>query len=193
VSAEPALLICLSHTNRPENLGLERHRRAPCLWAARAAFHTGAGETPVTNVYVLFAVAAGAGVALQAVINARLRFVLGAPVWAAIAQFTVGLAALAAVAMATRQTLPQAAAFGRASWWMWTGGIFGATFILMSVIVTPRVGAALMLAATIVGQLGTALAIDHYGWFGTDVIPISLSRVVGVVLLAVGVVLIRWS
>ena len=34
----------------------------------------------MTNVYLLFAVAAGAGVAAQAIINARLRFVLGAPV-----------------------------------------------------------------------------------------------------------------
>lgn len=147
----------------------------------------------MNNVYIVFAVAAGAGVALQAVINARLRFLLGAPVWAAIAQFTVGLAALMLFAALSRQTLPQPAAFGRAPWWMWTGGIFGATFILMSVIVTPRLGAALMLAATIVGQLGTALAIDHYGWFGAEVIPISLSRIFGVVLLAIGVVLIRWT
>ena len=147
----------------------------------------------MTNLYILFAVAAGAGVAVQAVINARLRFFLGAPVWAAMAQFTVGLVALIVVALGTRQALPQPAALGRAPWWMWTGGIFGATFILMSVIVTPRVGAALMLAATIVGQLGTALAIDHYGWFGADVIPISITRLLGVALLAVGVLLIRWT
>lgn len=147
----------------------------------------------MNNLYMLFAVAAGAGVAAQAVINARLRFVLGAPVWAASAQFLVGLAMLALVALLTRQTLPPSAAVARAPWWMWTGGIFGATFILMSVIVTPRLGAALMLAATIVGQLGAALAIDHYGWFGAAVIPISLPRVLGVALLALGVILIRWT
>lgn len=162
------------------------------MWLAAARLHTGGGDA-LTNVYILFAVAAGAGVALQAIINARLRFLLGAPVWAAIVQFVVGLGVLAAVAVLSRQALPQPAAFGRAPWWMWTGGVFGATFILMSVIVTPRVGAALMLAATIVGQLGTALAIDHYGWFGAQVIPISASRLLGVALLACGVVLIRWT
>jgi transporter family-2 protein len=155
----------------------------------RARAHTG---FCVNNFYMLFAVAAGAGVAAQAVINARLRFILGAPVWAACAQFVVGLLMLAVVAVATQQSPPAATSFGRAPWWMWTGGIFGATFILMSVIVTPRLGTAIMMAATIVGQLGAALVIDHYGWFGATVIPISLTRVLGVGLLAAGVILIRW-
>jgi transporter family-2 protein len=146
----------------------------------------------LNNLYIMFAVAAGAGVAAQAVINARLRFILGAPVWAASVQFLVGLAALVVMAAVSRQSLPPPGALARVPWWMWTGGLFGAVFILMTVIVTPRVGAALMLASTIVGQLGAALVIDHYGWFGADVIPVSLTRVLGVALLALGVILIRW-
>ena len=141
---------------------------------------------------MLFAVAAGVGVALQAAVNARLRFLLGAPVWAAIAQFLIGLTLLAIVAIATRPGPPVTAGVGRAPWWIWTGGIFGATYILMSVIVTPRLGAALMLASTIVGQLGAALVVDHFGWFGATIIPISVTRVLGVLLLAIGVILIRW-
>src|SRR5687768_6511036 len=141
---------------------------------------------------MLFAVAAGAGVAAQAIINARLRFVLGAPVWAATAQFVVGLLMLGVVALVTQQSPPAAGSLGRAPWWMWTGGLFGATFILMSVVVTAKLGTALMMAATIVGQLGAALVIDHYGWFGSSVIPISLTRLSGLALVTVGVILIRW-
>ena len=145
----------------------------------------------MTNLYILFAMAAGAGVAAQAVINARLRFILGAPVWAAMAQFGVGLILLVLMAASMRQPVPSGADVARAPWWMWTGGLFGATFILMAVIATPRLGAALMLASSIVGQLGTALVIDHFGLFGATVIPVTGSRVLGVVLLAVGVMLIR--
>ena len=76
---------------------------------------------------------------------------------------------------------------------MWTGGLFGAFFILMAVITTPVLGAALMLASSIVGQLGAALVIDHYGLFGATVVPISTTRVIGVLLLAAGVILIRWT
>ena len=142
---------------------------------------------------MLFAVAAGAGVAAQAIINARLRFVLGAPIWAACAQFIVGLTMLAVVAILTQQPVPAGGSYGRAPWWMWTGGIFGATFILMTVIATPRLGTGLMMGASIVGQLGAALVIDHFGWFGATVIPISMTRMLGAALLAAGAFLIRWT
>lgn len=142
---------------------------------------------------MLFAVAAGAGVALQAVINSRLRFLLGAPLWAAAAQFVVGLTLLIAIAVVTRQPAPATSGMLRAPWWIWTGGLFGATYILMSILLTPRLGAALMLASTIVGQLAAALVVDHYGWFGATVIPISVTRLIGVALLALGVILIRWT
>ena len=147
----------------------------------------------MNNLLILFAVAAGAGVAAQAVINGRLRFILGAPVWAATAQFVVGLLMLVLFATLSRQSLPAAADIARAPWWMWTGGFFGAFFILMAVVTTPVLGAALMLASSIVGQLAAALVIDHYGLFGATEIPISGTRVLGVVLLAVGVILIRWN
>ncbi len=147
----------------------------------------------MNHLYTLFAVVAGAGVAVQAVINSRLRFLLGAPLWAAVAQFVVGLVLLIAIAALTRQPTPTTSGMLRAPWWVWTGGLFGASYVLMSILLTPRLGAALMLASTIVGQLAAALVVDHYGWFGATVIPISLTRLVGVALLALGVILIRWT
>ena len=145
----------------------------------------------MTNLFLLFAVVAGAGVAIQAAINSRLRFLLGEPIWAASTQFLIGLAALVAVALVLRSPLPASAAFARAPWWMWTGGLFGALFIFMTVVATPRLGAALMLAGVIVGQLAAALVIDHFGLFGAEVVPISAARVAGVLLLVGGVALIR--
>ena len=145
----------------------------------------------MTNLFLLFAVVAGAGVAIQAAINSRLRFILGAPVWAASTQFVIGLVALAVVALASRQPMPSADTLARTPWWMWTGGLFGAAFIFMTVVATPRLGAALMLGGVIVGQLAAALVIDHYGLFGAEVIPVSVMRLAGVALLVAGVVLIR--
>jgi transporter family-2 protein len=63
----------------------------------------------------------------------------------------------------------------------------------MAVVTTPVLGAALMLASSIVGQLAAALVIDHYGLFGATVIRVSPTRLIGVVFLAVGVILIRWT
>jgi transporter family-2 protein len=145
----------------------------------------------VNNLYMLLGVVAGAGVAAQAVINARLRLVVGVPLWAAATQFVVGLTLILLVAMATRQPAPATEGLARAPWWIWTGGIFGATFIVVSILLTPRLGAALMLASTIVGQLSAALLIDHFGWFGAPILRMTPARVLGAALLVAGVLLIR--
>jgi bacterial/archaeal transporter family-2 protein len=146
----------------------------------------------VTNLFLLLALATGAGIAAQAVINARLRVVLGAPLWAAGVQTLVGLVLIVAVALALRQPGPLTADLGRAPWWVWTGGMLGATYVVVSIILVPRLGTALMLATMIVGQLVFALLIDHYGWFGATPVRLTPSRVLGVGLLIGGFLLLRW-
>jgi len=146
----------------------------------------------VNPLYLLLALVTGGGVAVMAVLNARLGALLGGPFWAAAAQFTVALSAVLGGALLTRQPAPLTAGIGGAPWWIWGGGIFSATFIVVSILLTPRLGVALTLATIIVGQLCAALVVDHYGLFGGNVIRISPARVLGVSLLLVGVALIRW-
>src|SRR5688572_13537517 len=102
----------------------------------------------LNSTYLTLAVLAGAGVAVQAVINVRLRAAVGFPLWAAATQSLVGVSALIIVALLSRQP-PDTAGLLRAPWWAWLGGLLGALYVALSIIVTPRLGAALMLAATI--------------------------------------------
>lgn len=143
------------------------------------------------SLYIALALLTGAGVAVQALINARLRIVLGGPLWAAIGQFVVGLVLLAVLALATRQAAPTLAAVPRAPWWVWTGGAFGATFIVTSIVLTPKMGTAVTLASITVGQMLTALVLDHYGWLGGPVIRLSPLRLLGAGLLLAGILLMR--
>ena len=147
----------------------------------------------MSNLYLLLALATGSGVAVMAVFNARLGGVLGGPFWAAAAQFSVALGAVLAVAFATRQPSPVTAGIGGAPWWIWTGGLFSATFIVVSTFLTPRLGVALTLATIIVGQLSAALVVDHFGLFGGPIVRVSGSRVAGVALLLAGITLMRWK
>jgi len=147
----------------------------------------------VNNFYLLLAFVTGAGVAAQSVINSRLRLLLGGPIWAAAAQFIVGLLLLLLVAMASRQPAPVTIGLGGAPWWVWTGGAFGATFIVVTIVLTAKIGATLTLASIIVGQLTAALVVDHYGLFGGTVVRLTPLRLTGVALLLVGVMLIRWK
>ena len=143
--------------------------------------------------YLSVALVTGAAIAVQALANSRLRFALGTPVWAAIAQFIVGLVALAAIAIVTRQPAPDAGGLSRMPWWGWVGGAIGALFITVSIVLTPRLGTALTLATMTVGQLLAALVLDHYGWLGAPVMRLSLPRVIGAACLLVGIALMRWK
>ena len=147
----------------------------------------------MNNFFLLLAFVTGAGVAVQSVINSRLRLLLGGPVWAAAAQFIVGLALLLLVAVAGRQPAPVTTGLGSGPWWVWTGGAFGATFIVVTIVLTAKIGATLTLASIIVGQLTAALVVDHYGLFGGTVVRLTPLRVTGVALLLLGVMLIRWK
>jgi transporter family-2 protein len=72
----------------------------------------------------------------------------------------------------------------------WTGGIFGAIYAI-SILLLPRLGAAMVVALIVLGQMLGALAFDHFALLGGPENPISLARVAGAVLLFGGVILIR--
>jgi transporter family-2 protein len=145
----------------------------------------------VNPFYLVVALGTGAAIAVQALANSRLRVALGTPVWAAIAQFIVGLAALAAIAVLTRQPAPDAGGLSRMPWWGWIGGAVGALFIVVSIVLTPRLGTALTLATITVGQLLAALVLDHYGLLGAPVVRLTLPRVLGAAFLLAGIALMR--
>lgn len=147
----------------------------------------------MNDFYLLLAFVTGAAMAAQSVINSQLRFIVGGPIWAAVTQFVVGLIVLLLAAVATRQPGPVTSGFGSAPWWIWIGGVIGAAFILVNIVLAVKIGATLTLASIIVGQLTAALVVDHYGLFGGTVVRLSPTRLAGVALLLLGVTLIRWT
>ena len=94
------------------------------------------------------------------------------------------------VLLVLRQSL---AGFGeaiRAPWWYWVGGGgMGVVVVLTITVVTPRLGAAATIGLLIAGQLAMGAAIDRYGWFGVDQVPLTWPRALGVLLLAAGALL----
>lgn len=75
--------------------------------------------------------------------------------------------------------------------WTFSGGLIGAAYILASVRAAPVLGASLFIAVTSAAQMLASLVIDHYGLAGFGRQPVSLSRVVGGVLVVIGVILLR--
>lgn len=71
-------------------------------------------------------------------------------------------------------------------WYMLIAGIFGLILYQTINITLPRLGSTVMVMLIIIGQLGIGVVIDHFGWLGVTVHPISLNRVVGLLLLLAG-------
>lgn len=134
--------------------------------------------------------AAGFGLTVQVAMNSQLRKVLQSANSAALVSFMVGGMALAALVVGLRTPLPSREALAAVPVWAWFGGLLGAFYVASSTIIAAELGAASLLALALFGQLSTALVIDHFGWLGMPVNPLTLTRIAGVGLLAVGVWLI---
>jgi bacterial/archaeal transporter family-2 protein len=137
------------------------------------------------GVAVVLATAIGGTLALQAPLNSLLGRSVGG-LTATIVAFAVGLAALLAVSVLAGG-LDGIAHAGDAPWWALVGGGLISALYVASIVWTVRaLGVGGLSAATIAGQFAVAMAVDHYGWLGVERSPITVAKVSGVILLAVG-------
>jgi transporter family-2 protein len=141
------------------------------------------------SLYTL-AIVAGFGLTIQAGLNAMVRQGVGSAAGAALVNFLVGLIALACFVVAVRAPLPDRAALAGVPAWAWFGGLFGAFYVASVTIVGPRLGATVMIALTVAGQLLSSLLVDHNGWLGFPQEPISAQRILGAALVLGGVILV---
>jgi bacterial/archaeal transporter family-2 protein len=140
---------------------------------------------------VLFAIAAlaGAAAACQAAANAAItaRAGIGTALMINTLVVLVGVSVLFVVTGGPR-TFAQAAG---APWHHYIAGLCGFFIIASITFAFPRTGAALATALMVLGMGAMSLLVDHFGWWGMPVIPLSASRVAGVILLVSGTVFMR--
>ncbi|OKH55797.1 hypothetical protein NIES2101_03095 [Calothrix sp. HK-06] len=142
---------------------------------------------------VLFILVAlgGAGLTIQMAWNARLRISTGSPVLTTIISVLLTLLSLALVWASGATPRGSIPAFNSLPLWAWFGGIFAAYYLVASLIAIPKLGAAVVFSLVIAGQMLAALILDTTGAFGIAQISLNLSRVLGTVLLLIGVILIQ--
>ncbi|MCV2865647.1 DMT family transporter [Albidovulum sediminicola] len=138
---------------------------------------------------VLLVVCGGMAIAVQAPVNAALGKTLQSPLGAAAVSFGVGFACLTALTLVWG-----GGGFSRVGGvpaWQLLGGSLGAFYVWAMAASTSALGVVTALAALILGQLGAALLIDHFGAFGLTEQPITLKRIAAVTLVAAGLLLSR--
>jgi len=140
----------------------------------------------------LVALVAGGMIALQAPINAEAAGRLGHPISAATMSFCVGTVVLIALMLlfarertnlGALQTMPLYMLLG--------GGLLGAVYVTVNLMLAPKIGIAAIMALGIAGQLFTALILDRFGMFDLAVRELSLGRLSGAILVLVGALMVR--
>jgi transporter family-2 protein len=71
-------------------------------------------------------------------------------------------------------------------WDLYLGGILSVLIVGLVAISIPKVGVCNATTAIIIGQVSTAVLIDHFGWFGMVRLAWTPSQLLGVALFAAG-------
>jgi bacterial/archaeal transporter family-2 protein len=123
--------------------------------------------------WYLISALAGSAFVVQQVVNAKLRTEIGSAWWAGFISYLGGTIIMGMVAVVLRDPL-SLSTFAKAPLLSWTGGLFGAIYIGVSIFMLPKLGATTVIALLVFGQMIGAVAFDHFGLLG---VPERTSRV----------------
>jgi transporter family-2 protein len=141
----------------------------------------------VAIVAVVVAALGGGLITLQARINGELALELGDGYTAALISFFVGLVVIAvasAVSAKARRgirAIPAAMRSGELPWWTLLGGLAGAILVLSQGLTVTLIGVALFTVAIVAGQTIGSLVIDARGMGKVAPKPVTVTRVIGTI------------
>ena len=140
---------------------------------------------PAHLLPLVLALVSGVLMAVQGSLNSALSKVVG--LWeATFVVHAVGTAVLLVVLFGLKVGRGDLSALGQAPWYSYLGGLVSVFIIYLVAASIPAVGVANATTAIIVGQVMTAVLIDHFGGFGLERVPCGWNQLAGLVLLAVG-------
>ena len=140
-------------------------------------------------VYLIIALAAGVALATQSAINTQLaKAMSGEAVIATFISFAVGTIVLFFIAWVKTDLWGNLSTVPSQPWWKLIGGILGAVVVFTTVLLAPKLGITAMLFFIIVGQLITAATIDHFGLIGMPIREVNITKLIGLIIVAFGLV-----
>lgn len=142
-------------------------------------------------VYFILAISAGAMIPFQSAMNTQLGKNLESPYFSALTVFVTAFVALSMFILLSRTTVPTTTQFAAAPKWSYWGGLLGGAYILLIVLCAPKLGIGNVTVLVLLGQILSAVIIDHFGMLKSPVHPVSFTRVMGVILILAGVYLVK--
>jgi bacterial/archaeal transporter family-2 protein len=146
-----------------------------------------------TVSYALWAFAAGALIPLMGILNAGLARSVGGPIQASVILFTIALLASLLVAAIASVRIPELSGLVRIPLSRYAGGFIVAFYVLSITFVAPRFGVGNAILFAVAAQLLSSAVIDHFALAGANLRPLTSTRVLGLTIVLVGVVLTQFS
>ncbi len=141
---------------------------------------------------LIFAAGIGLAMATQTAVNSQLRQYLNSPIQAAFFSFLVGTICLAIMMLvmmwngsATKPTLSQ---LNEIPIWLWVGGLLGVYAITASIYTAPKLGFLTFTGLVLFGQVIMSMLLDHFGLIGVEKNPVNWQRLLGAILIAIGII-----
>lgn len=140
-----------------------------------------------TTSYAFVMLCAGIGIPILAALNAALGGRIGSPVAASVVLFAIAFTSALAVYLIGG--FKAQASVLEAPKHLLLAGVLIAFYVLSITFIAPKFGVGNAVFFVLLGQLISAAMIDHFGLFGAQINPLSMTRAGGIALMAAGVFL----
>lgn len=138
----------------------------------------------------LCALAAGAAMSIQGVMNTRLGDKVGVLETNALVQ-AVGFVLSLLIAWGFGKG--NIRLIGQAPWYSWWGGVIAPIITVTVMLSIKGLSPTVAISTILLSQLTVAALIDAFGWLGSEKLPFTWQKYVGVALMVAGVLMMKWK
>lgn len=144
-------------------------------------------------VWQFIGIIAGMLQASQTSVNGYLGTVLKSSLHASLISFFVGAVILIIIAGIVDKgyTKVRNAISISTPWWVWTGGIIGALYVMTNAYINPIIGTGSVVIINLLGNLSGGIIFDKFGLMGTSKKKISYLQYFGIIMIVIGVILVQ--
>ena len=137
------------------------------------------------------AVVAGAAMSFQGVMNTRLGEKIGLYESNVFVQGTAFALAVVAMLILGKGDLMQITAVNQKGYLL--GGVLGLVITITVMLAIGNLSPTYAISVILISQLTVAALIDAFGWLGSDKVPFTWTKYLGVGLMIAGVIMFKWK
>jgi len=142
---------------------------------------------------LLLSFAVGIMVVVQGGLNAKLGVLLNNPLLGTSAALTISACFTLVAVFVSVKEFPSLQQLKVIPLYLWfTGAAFSFIAVSLFYYLIPKLGIATAVTFGLCGQIAFSMIAAHFGWFGLPVEPISIKKILGVLMLVSGVFLTKY-